>query len=990
MFNDKQIEAINSLDGRIRVIAGAGSGKCLAKDTAVLMYDGTIKMVQDIQIGDQLMGPDSKPRNVLSTCTGTEQMYEIQPTRGGESWGCNASHILSLKCGWTKITRGYLVCRKNDVINMSVSKYLQRGKASRKVFRLYRAAVDFARKQTLPIDAYIYGLWLGDGHTNYPTLTNKDKKVVDFWCSYASSLGLNVTTKKQQGKCPMYSYSKAGTKQKRNIFYELIKKSTCQGHKRIIQSYKTASREDRWKLLAGIIDTDGYKTPNNNTWEITSKYKDLAEDYAFVARSLGCRVSVRKKEKCKFNGRCYEAYTVRIGGDLRECPIKLDRKKAAREFRDGDPLKTSFKVIDKGIGQYYGFTIDGDHLFMLGDFTVTHNTMCLVERYIKLLDFVNPENILCITFTNKAANEMKKRISQKHDLYNPYIMTFHGFCLRVLKQSIGRLGTYPNNFSIIDTEDQKSILKKVYKECDIDYELIKYTTAIDLITNRKVTTEECLDNLVKKDNIISELYEKSKQQLKIYKTDRQIIKDCIYYGYLLHQQKNNSLDFNDLIILCVMLFKQNEDILSIWQNKFKYVMVDEFQDVSSRQCELVNMLSAKSGNLFVVGDPDQTIYSWRGAKPEILVNFKADKTIIMNQNYRSTPNILNLANELISNNEMRVAKDLFTQNKEGSKVCYTCYKNTEQEAKGVIDLIHKALEKYEPRDIAILYRMHFLSRPIEEQLVRHKIPYVIYSGVNFYERKEIKDILAYLRLINNVNDDIAFERIINVPRRGIGKKKLETLKEYSKNCSLYQGMMDLIRNGEGKAFEDFSHLISMLVYKSKNEDLQTLVQDVINLSGYKDLMNSEFEQERKENIQELIKSIGNEPLTLDEYLQEISLLTNTDINEKSKRNCVSLMTIHAAKGLEFPIVFVIGMNDNYFPSPKCTSKEELEEERRLAYVAYTRAKNVLLLSECNDITYDKQQKETSRFITEVSKEHYNLCGKPTRPFKEKEHENILL
>ena len=365
----------NAPYNEVLISAAAGSGKCLAKDTPILMYDGTIKMVQDIQVGDQLMGPDSKPRNVLSTCTGTEQMYDIVPTRGGETWGCNESHILSLKCGWDKTDRGAKY-HKDDVYNMSIKDYLKRGKSSRQILRLYRASVDFPNQQELEIDPYIYGLWLGDGSTRNPSLTSIDEELIDTWCNYANDNGYQIRIEEQENnKSKTYHCNHGNIGGKENKFRTFINESTETGHKRILHRYKTASREDRWKLLAGIIDTDGYKKPGINTWEITSKYEDLAQDYAFVARSLGCRVSVKKKEKCQYNGKFYDAWRVIIGGDLRECPIKLERKKAEGEFKDGDPLKTSFKVVDKGIGDYYGFTIDGDHLFMLGDFTVTHNTV---------------------------------------------------------------------------------------------------------------------------------------------------------------------------------------------------------------------------------------------------------------------------------------------------------------------------------------------------------------------------------------------------------------------------------------------------------------------------------------------------------------------------------------------------------------------------------------------------------------------------------------
>ena len=344
-----------------------------------------------------------------------------------------------------------------------------------------------------------------------------------------------------------------------------------------------------------------------------------------------------------------------------------------------------------------------------------------------------------------------------------------------------------------------------------------------------------------------------------------------------------------------------------------------------------------------------------------------------------------MANELIAKNKLRVEKDLFTMAQSDKPVYYTHLQSSEDEAQYVANTILQALRKYEPKDIAILYRVHALSRAVEEKLVRAKIPYKIYSGVNFYERKEIKDILAYLRLINNTNDDLALERIINVPKRGIGGKKVEKLKEIAKekNCSLYQAMLDVIQLEKVKGYQDFLFLISLMKTKANKPgfNLAEFTYDLLKTSGYLDLMNGEFEEERKENIQELIKGMRDygEEISLNEYLQDISLMTNTDAKEKG--NVVSLMTIHASKGLEFPIVYVVGMNENYFPSQKCREEHELEEERRLAYVAYTRAKKVLLLSDSGGHTYNGEEKETSRFITEINRKYLQVAGNPTREFE---------
>ena len=595
-------------------------------------------------------------------------------------------------------------------------------------------------------------------------------------------------------------------------------------------------------------------------------------------------------------------------------------------------------------------------------------TSVLTQRYAELIKSgVNPENILCVTFTNKAANEMKQRIRTVTDVNElPYICTFHSFCLKLLREHAHILG-YPDNFAILDGDDQNAVIRDVFKECNINKDDISYNTAKGIVSDLKVNEELYLLNVFKPDNTIKNLYNEAKKDLKesfFNKTPLQ--KQAIYFGYLYHQQKATAMDFDDMIILTCIILKQCPEVLDKWQKQFNYIMVDEFQDASKRQNELVEMLSEKHGNLFVVGDPDQTIYTWRGAKPEILVNFdkkKQTKTVIMNQNYRSTPNILEVANDIISKNTLRVEKDLFTKNPKGDKVFHGHFESPKQEAEWIADTIKKALKKYAAKDIVILYRMHFLSRAVEEQLIQKKIPYVIHSGTNFYERKEIKDVLAYLKLIVNSNDDVSLKRIINVPTRGIGSKTIDDLKKYAemKDCSLWDACNHFMKNKSSQKLQDFVLLINML--KSKEMSIEKTAKFVLEKTGYGDLLKNSLEPERKENVQELLESMRDFKGNLDEYLQEITLLTNTDKRTGDK---VTLMTIHSAKGLEWPIVFVIGMSEGQFPCARSIgNKQNEEEERRLAYVAYTRAKEKLILTDSEGNDFNGNERKTSRFIKEI-------------------------
>ena len=617
-------------------------------------------------------------------------------------------------------------------------------------------------------------------------------------------------------------------------------------------------------------------------------------------------------------------------------------------------------------------------------------TGVLTHRYAELIKSgINPNNILCVTFTNKAANEMKERIYKlvEKECKLDLITTFHGFCLRILRENSYLLG-WDSKFNILDGDDQNAILKEVFKDCDINKEETGYKVAKDVITKYKVNKELYLLNVFKPDGSIKRLYDDARDTYKnSFLSNKIDLERAIYFGYLYYQQKGYGIDFNDMIILTCIILKENKEVREYWQNRLKYVMVDEFQDASKRQYELVSILSKKHGNLFVVGDPDQTIYSWRGAKPELLVNFDQDektKTIIMNQNYRSTPQILDVANTIIEKNKLRVDKDLFTKNPKGDKVFFAHLDTPKQEAQWVTSTIKKALEKYKPKEICVLYRLHFLSRELEEQLIKQGIPYVIHSGINFYERKEIKDILAYLRVILNPDDDISLKRIINVPTRGIGYKKISELKTYGEknNCSMWQACNKFMKLDKSTKLQDFVFMINYLIQKSKELSIQDLIREVLDKTKYGDLLKKSLEEERVQNVQELLASVTTfGQITLEEYLQQVTLLTNTD---KKSSDAVNLMTIHSAKGLEWPIVFVIGMSEGFFPCALSYDNSELEEEeRRLAYVAYTRAKKKLILTDSAGNDFTGNQKRTSRYVMDIMDDldTYNVKKNPLNVFK---------
>ena len=590
-------------------------------------------------------------------------------------------------------------------------------------------------------------------------------------------------------------------------------------------------------------------------------------------------------------------------------------------------------------------------------------TRVLTMRIVYLIEKkgVLPKNILAITFTNKAAKEMKNRIIEmlgdKGSGCN--ISTIHSLCMRILQIDIEALN-YPKNFTVIDADDQKVILKEAYKKFNIDKKDLAYSVALDYIANNK--------------------YEKidAKKAMTYSYGDPWLIKKAQVYEY--YQDRLNQvygLDFDDLILWTTRLFDTFPNILEKWAKKFHYIHVDEFQDIDKEQYHLIKQLASYHDNIYVVGDPDQTIYTWRGADVNIIVNFDKDfkdtKTIILNENYRSTNNILSGANSLIKYNKARVDKDLFSSKGDGEKIKHKALSTELQEAyyvaNEVIRLRHEGLNY---SDMAVLYRSNYLSREIEKVLIENHIPYVIYGGIRFYERMEVKDILSYLRLMIT-GDDLAFQRVINQPKRGIGQKTIDAIYEISQKEKI--SMYEVIKRGlyakQRKTFDDFVSMVEKWKEDLNSKDLERVLQEVLDDSGYRQMLEKDKETERLENVKSLIDDIKeyqeNYPgSSLADYLTMISLYTDR-ANERQD-DALCLMTIHAAKGLEFDTVFVIGMSEGIFPSERSMAEGQkgLEEERRLAYVAYTRAKKRLYLLETNSFSFVLNgAKSASRFINEV-------------------------
>ena len=585
-------------------------------------------------------------------------------------------------------------------------------------------------------------------------------------------------------------------------------------------------------------------------------------------------------------------------------------------------------------------------------------TKVLTTRIANLIENgVKPYNILAITFTNKAAGEMRERVNNIINAHDAFIGTFHSFGLKIIREN-SALFNLTSAFTLIDTEDQTSIIKKIMKDINITDKMISpafIKSKISFIKNNMLSDSEIANFLI---------------------SENEKIAVKIYYEYEKILKRNNTLDFDDLLKKPVELFNSNKEVLEKYQDKFKYILIDEYQDTNEVQYKLVKLLSKKYLNLFVVGDPSQSIYAFRGANYQNILNFEKDfkgcTVIKLPQNYLSTQTILDAANEVISHNKQRKDLDLFSDLGQGVKIKYIRTFNDSMENKRVVDEIQKLYEEgYSRKDMAIFYRTNAQSRSIEDALVKANIPYKVFGSFYFYKRKEIKDLLAYLKLIANPSDDVSLERVINEPKRKIGDKTIENLREKARSLNI--SMFEAIDSGKEL---EFKNLILNLIEISKDTSITGLIDKTLELSKMKETYENDKSLEsdiRLENLMEFRsvsetyeKETGN--VNLSDFLMEVSLVSDA-AEYSTDADAVTLMTVHSAKGLEFKVVFIIGLEENIMPISKALyDDEELEEERRLMYVAITRAKEKLyLLNAGRRMLYgNMQMNPPSRFISEIS------------------------
>ena len=629
-------------------------------------------------------------------------------------------------------------------------------------------------------------------------------------------------------------------------------------------------------------------------------------------------------------------------------------------------------------------TTEGPLLIMAG--AGSGKTRVLTHRIAYLIDekMVNPWNILAITFTNKAAREMRERAEKlKTEAQDCLIATFHSMCVRILRREADHIG-YNRNFTIVDPGEQRTLMKRILKNLNLDPKKWNERAILGTISNAK---NDLIDEVAYA-NLAGDMY-------------TEIVAKC-YTAYQKELRQSEAMDFDDLIMLTLRLFDQNPDVLTYYQQRYQYIHVDEYQDTNHAQYQLVKLLASRFKNICVVGDADQSIYGWRGADMQNILDFEKDypeaKVVLLEENYRSTKTILQAANEVIRNNRNRRPKNLWTQNADGEEIVYYRANDEQDEALFVARTIDQlSREGYSHKDFAVLYRTNAQSRTVEEALLKSNIPYTMVGGTKFYSRKEIRDVISYLNLIANPSDNISYERVVNEPKRGVGPGTVEKIRDFasSQEMSLLDASANILLSPvKGKAAQavyDFANMLLDLRERLDDYTVTDLVEAVLEKTGYAASLAAQAtleSQARIENIEEFLsvtKNFDESPDNpsdesgldkLSRFLNDLALIADTDDGDTESSE-VTLMTLHAAKGLEFPVVFLVGMEENVFPLSRASEDEdELEEERRLAYVGITRAEKILYLTNANSrMLYGKTNyNHPTRFLREISSDLLNYQG----------------
>jgi len=629
-------------------------------------------------------------------------------------------------------------------------------------------------------------------------------------------------------------------------------------------------------------------------------------------------------------------------------------------------------------------TTEGPLLIMAG--AGSGKTRVLTHRIAYLIDekMVNPWNILAITFTNKAAREMRERAEKlKTEAQDCLIATFHSMCVRILRREADHIG-YNRNFTIVDPGEQRTLMKRILKNLNLDPKKWNERAILGTISNAK---NDLIDEVAYA-NLAGDMY-------------TEIVAKC-YTAYQKELRQSEAMDFDDLIMLTLRLFDQNPDVLTYYQQRYQYIHVDEYQDTNHAQYQLVKLLASRFKNICVVGDADQSIYGWRGADMQNILDFEKDypeaKVVLLEENYRSTKTILQAANEVIRNNRNRRPKNLWTQNEDGEEIVYYRANDEQDEALFVARTIDQlSREGYSHKDFAVLYRTNAQSRTVEEALLKANIPYTMVGGTKFYSRKEIRDVISYLNLIANTSDNISYERVINEPKRGVGPGTVEKIRNFaaSQEISMLDAsaniMLSSVKGKAAQAVYDFANMLLDLRERLDDYTVTELVEAVLEKTGYAATLAAQAtleSQARIENIEEFLSVTKNfdespdNPVDesgldrISRFLNDLALIADTDDGEQESSE-VTLMTLHAAKGLEFPVVFLVGMEENVFPLSRASEDEdELEEERRLAYVGITRAEKILYLTNANSrLLYGRTNyNQPTRFLREINSDLLDYQG----------------
>lgn len=912
-LNPEQQIACNAGTGVWQVAAGAGSGKCLGRGTPVIRFDGSIVPVETIQSGDLLLSPDGTPRKVLGTTQGEDVLYKITPTKG-DTWICNQDHILSLKISGKHKQRTY-----GEYHELAVVDFLRKPEQFIAKAKLWRPEAIELRGTEVDVDPYFIGVWLGDGTSNLANIgvTKPDQEIIDCVDSLAAEWGLSRRSWAYSGaRCPTHFITAGSHKGKprgnRNPLLTVLRRLFPDG-KRIPKMYLMNTIDVRRQVLAGLLDTDGYY--HCGYYEICAKSPLLAEDILFCARSLGLAAYRSIKT---VNGIPYSRIT--ISGHLDTLPLRIPRKQAESRRQIKNVLRTGIKVEEIGRGDYYGFELDGDGLFLLGDFTVTHNTSVLCARYRRLLnEGVSPDQILALTFTSNAARNMRDRVGdvQKTDSRVNGFVTFHSLCLSICVAERTQFGFRLADFPLATEPQANKLMSDITKRYELNFK--RAQSWISLQKRNGVRPAEAIKTAEKEG--------RDEKLALAYKAYDQRLRDAFV------------LDFDSMMLEVITMLRTKPEVRARYQ--YEYLMIDEAQDCCRQDYELIRLLSS-SGNIFLVGDFGQGIYSFRGADPTLFRNlpdlFPNVNTLFMGKNHRSTQALVAFLKDIGPFPEL--AERFHTDNELGVPPQITQYPSPADEAQSVV----RYAEANPKATIAVLARTNSALRPIEDALSLGGIKYRLLSNSGFWQQQEVKAVVGYVQSVLFPSD----YALGNILRSGFHPTKYLKRKEIQDHIKSVQKMdgeksawaiLNEYRPSDPNQVKAVGTLISFIHSLRRFKDLrpQAAVQQVTQaLHAYDAVEEDGIDNSPTENLQELVKMSARFP-TIKDF---ITFTFKASAASKSKTG-VTLSTVHGAKGLEWPVVFLVSVCDGVLPHSKADS---LEDERNIWFVGCSRAEKELHIS----------------------------------------------